>query len=973
MKMNLKWLSDPTVYQVNRLPAVSSHRIYADTEEMQNMKSSYIHSLNGTWKFHYANSLEECITGFENSDYDTSCWDTIQVPGHIQLQGYGTPMYVNQVYPWSGSEELIPPSIPKSNPVGSYVTFFDSSILKSDTRTRIIFHGAESGLAVWVNGHFTGYSEDSFTPSSFDITEYLVEGRNKIAVNVYRFTSGSWLEDQDFWRFSGIFRDVELWSIPSVHVEDIKITQNTENLASVHVHVDMQITGNEYSVNLVLKDAENHAIETKKIQTTSTEFVLEHPILWYAERPYLYTLEVHVFKENACVECFTQKIGIRSFEMKDGIMCINGQRIVFHGVNRHEFCCESGRVVSYALTKKDILTMKQNNINTIRTSHYPNQTFLYDLCDEYGMYVIDEVNMETHGTWSEMYDPEHIVPDNKPEWQKAIIDRAASMYERDKNHPSILIWSCGNESHGGKDIYEMSQFLRKKDPSRLIHYEGISHDQRYPDTSDMVSQMYTPASEVEEYLKTHTDKPFFLCEYAHSMGNSNGAIYKYTNLEKKYPLYQGGCIWDYADQALLKDGRFYYGGDFGERPSDYDFCGNGIVFADRTPTPKMEEVRYCYQQIHTTFDKLTMHIENDYLVLNLDSFITRYVLYRNGLEVNRKETVLSCNPQSSIDVEIPFTIKDDAEYTILVSFIKDGIELAHDQVIYPYMAEQMHSTLSLSINEDYLNIGVVCENAQCIFSKVKGLVSYKVNGKEFVRVPVRPNFFRASTNNDVENGYGFRYGQWLQNSLYAKCVYRKVEKKASRCKVYYDYLLPDDTEHPLSVVYTVYSDGMIDIDMEYTREPSQIEMPCFGILFETYDDFNIVHYYGNGPEENYIDRKKGAILKQHSYLVKDNLTPYLYPQECGNRTECRFCTVSSTHHEITFTGDAFECSVLPYTPFVLENAKHRWELPEPYETVIMLNAKQMGIAGDNTWGAKTHPEFLLNDLHQKFHISMKAK
>ena len=268
--------------------------------------------------------------------------------------------------------------------------FFDSSILKSDTRTRINFHGAESGLAVWVNGHFTGYSEDSFTPSSFDITEYLVEGRNKIAVNVYRFTSGSWLEDQDFWRFSGIFRDVELWSIPSVHVEDIKITQNTENLSSVHVHVDMQITGNEYSVNLVLKDAENHAIETKKIQTTSTEFVLEHPILWYAERPYLYTLEVHVFKGNACVECFTQKIGIRSFEMKDGIMCLNGQRIVFHGVNRHEFCCESGRVVSYALTQRDILTMKRNNINTIRTSHYPGyQTFLYDLCDEYGMYVID--------------------------------------------------------------------------------------------------------------------------------------------------------------------------------------------------------------------------------------------------------------------------------------------------------------------------------------------------------------------------------------------------------------------------------------------------------------------------------------------------------------------------------------------------------------------------------------------------------
>ena len=967
--MNLSWLSNPEIFQVNRLKAHSSHHYYANEEEKQ---SSFIHVLDGTWKFHYANALNEVIEGFEKESYDCSTWDDIQVPSHIQMQGYGTPMYVNQIYPWSGSEERLPGEIPQHNPVGSYVTYFDRSILKENTKTRIVFHGAESGMALWINGTFVGYSEDSFTPSAFDISEYIHEGRNKVAVNVYRFTSGSWLEDQDFWRFSGLFRSVELQSVPFVHVNDLKITQDVNDLKHPKIIVAPVMEADEdYTLEYRLFDAD-HTLLQSKVTNDTCVFEVDDPVLWYAEKPYLYHVEILVKQKDEIIECVREHVGIRKFSLKDGIMYINEKRIVFHGVDRHEFSCESGRVVSYDLTKQDILNMKANNINAIRTSHYPNQTFLYDLCDEYGIYVIDETNLETHGTWSEFFDQEHIIPNDDPKWQENVLDRAKSMYERDKNHPSILIWSCGNESYGGKDIFEMSEYFRSVDPSRLVHYEGVSLDTRYPDTTDMVSRMYTPAKDIEAYLKEHTEKPFILCEYAHAMGNSNGALYKYTDLEKKYSQYQGGFIWDYVDQAILHDGKLYYGGDFHERPSDYDFCGNGIMFADRTPTPKLQEVKYCYQFIDTEINAKEITITNRYLITNLNEFDTFMTLYADGKEVKKEIYHLCCDANESITIENPFVVDAKHEYSIVVTFEKDGHEYAHEQYVYPYQREEHHVWTPLSINEDYLNVGVSFEDGNVIFSKSKGLVSYKVHSHEFIRMPVRPNFFRAATNNDVENGYGYRYGQWLQNSLYAKCKYINTVKEENRCIVSYEYALPSMEDHPLHMNYEVYGDGEIVVDMYLDAFENHIEMPAFGILLQTYADLDEVSYYGNGPEENYIDRKKGAVLGRYTYNVKENLTPYLYPQECGNRTDIRELSVHSKKHALLIAGNMFECSVLPYSPFVLENAKHQWELPQTYETVLSINEKQMGIAGDNTWGARTHDEFLLTKEKHQLRISIKG-
>ena len=978
MEMNNDWVKDPHVFNVNRLKGHSDFAYYRSLQELDNRKSSYTLSLNGYWKFHYAVGFQQLIPHFYDVDYDSDNWDEIKVPGHIQLQGYGKPMYVNQIYPWSGSEQILPGEIPTKNPIGSYITYFDSSSLDKDCDIHITFKGVESAMALWINGQFVGYSEDSFTPSTFDITPYLVEGKNKVAVNVYRFSSGSWLEDQDFWRFSGIFRDVELSMIPRAHLHDIKIEtvlNDTYDHANIHVHayVDSRIDNVKVTYTLLHNQVILHQCTSEKL-TPSLSFDIDHPLLWSAEKPNLYELRVYVKDDEHLIECSSHMFGIRELKMIDGVMCINGKRLIFHGVNRHEFSPYTGRVCSYELTKQDILNMKANNINALRTSHYPNQSFVYDLCDQYGLYVIDETNLETHGTWSEFFDKEHILPDDKPEWLDIVLDRAESMYERDKNHASIIMWSLGNESHGGKNIYEMSRLLKEKDQSRFIHYEGIARDRRYNDSSDVESQMYTFVTDIEDYLNEHQDKPFILCEYAHAMGNSNGALYQYIELEKKYHLYQGGFIWDYIDQALYQDGKLCYGGDFEDRPSDYDFCGNGLVFADRTNTPKMQEVKHCYQYVDFTIDNEHVTFDNRYLFTNLNEFVCEAQLLCEGHVIKTKTMTVDCEPLSQVTMEQPFKIYGhNYEYTVIISLKdKDHIVASEQCIFKDDVKKEVHQQLPVTITEDFLNIGVVGKDFQVIFSKQKGLVSYQYHQKEYIRVPVKPHFFRAATNNDVENLYGHRYGEWLLASLYPKCEFVSVKKNDMSCIIEYAYTLPTLKGDQVHMIYEVYGDGEIVIDMSYQPVENEIEMPTFGLMFQFYKDMDHVSYYGYGPEENYIDRCKGSFLGRYEYDVKDNVTPYLYPQECGNRIEVRECVIEGLKRKLLIKGDCFEFSALPYTPFELENARHHDELPNAYQTVVCVHEKQMGVAGDNTWGARTHDEFLLS-RHEKHHLRLSLK
>ena len=649
MSFDFSKLSDPRYFAENRLPAHSDHRYYRDETELARGISSCERTLDGVWQFASARNIDAIPQGFTAVDYDCHDWETIHVPAHIQMEGHGVPHYTNTTYPWDGHESIVPGEIPtRENPVGCYVKYF--AVPEGWDNVFISFAGVDAALALYLNGHFVGYSEDSCTPSDFDLTPYLVSGENKLAAMVFRYASASWLEDQDFWRFSGIYRDVTLYTKPQHHIEDVAVRAvPMERDGYSNGQLDVHLTfgdAAEKNVEILLCDEdgdciwEDEASISAKTHTISGDAFAVN--LWSAEYPFLYHLLIRVRDAAGTLqEVVRIRVGFREFCLRDGLMQINGKRIVFKGVNRHEFDCDHGRAMDPALFEQDLIALKRANVNAIRTSHYPNSSRLYELADIYGFYVIDETNLETHGSWTKngaCAKDEHTVPGDHAEWLPAVLDRAQSMYERDKNHPSILIWSCGNESCGGRDIYEMSEYFRRVDPTRLVHYEGIFWDRSYPATSDMESQMYTKAADIETFLQEHRDKPLICCEYTHAMGNSCGGMHKYTELTEREPLYQGGFIWDFGDQAIRRRGRygedvFLYGGDFGDRPSDYNFSGNGIFFADRRGTAKLQDVKFNYQNFTLRPSWNGVEIENKSLFTNADRYVLQLVLAVDGQTV----------------------------------------------------------------------------------------------------------------------------------------------------------------------------------------------------------------------------------------------------------------------------------------------------------------------------------------------------
>ena len=680
---NYDLVKDPTYFNDNRVAAHSDHKYYASVEAMEQDVDNFRHSLNGLWKFHYAKNYNSTIPGFEKTEYCCKSWDDIRVPAHIQMEGYDVPQYANVQYPWEGREEVEPGQIPERfNPVASYVKYFEVPEEMEGKKVFISFQGAESGIAVWLNGNFVGYSEDTFTPSEFELTPYLKEGENKLAAQVFKWTSSSWCEDQDFFRFSGIYRDVYLYAIPEVHVSDVKIqTLLDDTFTKADLVIDTKATkAGKVKITLSKDGKELQSVEETLAEESQYVMKVEKPELWSAESPVLYDLLLEVMDENGQVtEVIPQRVGFRRFEMKDSIMMLNGKRIVFKGVNRHEFSSVSGRVVSREELIKDLVTMKQNNINAIRTCHYPDAVGIYELCDEYGIYMIAECNMESHGSWDisaeQTGDFSKVVPCDRPEWMDMMLDRVNSMYQRDKNHPAILIWSCGNESFGGKVIYEMSQLYRKMDPNRLVHYEGVCHDRRYNDTSDMESQMYPSVEDIKAFLEKDRSKPFICCEYTHAMGNSCGGMHKYTDLTDTEPSYQGGFIWDYIDQSIYKKDRYgkefqAYGGDFNDRPCDYNFSGNGIAYGgERDASPKMQDVKFNYQNISAKVEKDQVTIVNKNLFINTDTFDCFVVLAKDGKEVKEVPMETHVAPLSEETVSLPIPVQNlPGEYAVTVSF-----------------------------------------------------------------------------------------------------------------------------------------------------------------------------------------------------------------------------------------------------------------------------------------------------------------
>lgn len=1013
-------IKNPEIFEQNRLAAHSDHVCYKNELEKIKGKSSLRYDMNGLWKFAYAKNQSLAPCGFEAADYDCKGWDEIRVPAHIQMEGYDVPIYTNTTYPWEADEFIKPGEVPEIfNPVASYVKYFTIPENMKNKRVCISFQGVESGFALWLNGHYVGYSEDTFDPSDFELTDYIVEGENKLAVRVWKWTSSSWCEDQDFYRFSGIFRDVFLYAVPCAYVEDlsvvptlndtfdegtlsVSIKSDGDGIASVKIYELGDLSVEKYDRAKLLLEEFDIELRDKEICEGSCN--VKNPLLWSAEKPNLYEVKIIVKDTHGNeTEFISQLAGFRRFEMVDGLMKLNGKRIVFKGVNRHEFSSITGRVPNRDEVIKDIVTMKKNNINAIRTSHYPDDSMLYKLCDIYGIYMIAENNLESHGTW-EAYnkgyvDLDFVVPKDKPQWREMMLDRANSCYQRDKNHPAILIWSCGNESFGGKTIYEMSQLFRQLDKHRLVHYEGVFSDRSYNDTSDMESQMYTPAAGIEKFLAEHPEKPFICCEYTHAMGNSCGAMHKYTELSDREPRYQGGFIWDYIDQSIYKKDRYgkwflTYGGDFGDRPTDGDFSGNGICYGgEREASPKMQEVKFNYQNISVDFDSdYIFTVTNKNLFVNTSVFDAFAILLADGEEVYRTKLQISVPPMDRASYEVPVTLKNSMidvgkEYCIVVSFVlkentiweKAGYEIAFGQHMIKKPVSEYSCDKSVELVVGNGNILVRGENFKALFSRMNlGMVSYVYGGVEMLpnTIPL-PNFWRTPTNNDSGNMMPQRYAQWKIASMYVTTrqdqrfadTSPRVDKNDNNIAITYTYFMPTTPQSSCEVTYRVFGDGTIETTLSYDPVKELGDMPEFGMMFKLDADYDTVKWYGLGPQETYEDRQHGGKYGVYENKVADNIAEYLVPQESGNKCRVRYAKVMDKKGRgMLFFGDELSFSALPYTPHELENAAHHFELPPVHYTVVRVAKKQMGVGGDDSWGSHTHPEYLL-DVSEKMEFT----
>lgn len=1003
-----EWNNNPEIFQLNRMDAHATRISFNTIEEA--LKSSFEESssymsLNGQWKFNFAENPEKRIKDFYKKDFDTSVWKDIKVPSHWQLQGYDYPQYTNIKYPWTGKEDIKAPFAPvKYNPVGSYVRDFTVPENWKKQPVFISFQGVESAFYVWVNGDLVGYSEDTFTPSEFDLTPYLVEGENKLAVEVYRWSDASWLEDQDFWRMSGIFRDVYLYTAPVVQIYDYFATTDLDSeYKNAKLNIKAQVKSHcghipaGTSIEAILFDKENKEVFDKPLMINISEESsdvkaeisadVEDPYKWSAEDPYLYRLAL-VLKDasGSIYEVLTCRVGFRKFELKDGLMKINGRRIVFKGTNRHEFSCDNGRALGYDDMLKDIKLMKLHNINAVRTSHYPNNPKFYDLCDEYGLFVIDETNLETHGSWDYRQEGEgDAIPGSKPFWTDAVVDRCNSMLQRDKNHPSVIIWSLGNESFAGENFMKMHEHLKTEDPTRIIHYEGVMHYRKYEAASDMESQMYTSPDDIEKYALSNPQKPFLLCEYSHAMGNSCGNLFKYTDLFDKYEVLQGGFIWDWVDQAIktkTPDGIEYlaYGGDFGDTPNDGNFSGNGLLFADRTLTSKIFEVKKCYQNIEIKAVDLKtgdVNIKNKFLFTNLKDFDIKWIVEINGECLQSGNLTVALEPSESKDISVPYnlpaSVSADEECFLTISFITKegskwaakGHEVAFEQFKLPVKFNNNSAKADFSAIEHQESTDQLVITGDCFkaaFSKLTGaLNAYEFKGRELLKEDLRPNFWRACVDNDYGNKLNERCAVWRVAGISSPLTAFKVTKVEDATTVTSEYILNSAKNSALKITYTITCDGEITVNMILTPGTELPEIPEIGMLFEMDKSFENIVWFGNGPQDTYWDRQKGARIGLYTGKVAEQLAPYLRPQESGNKTEVRWAAITDSNgFGIKVSGvPTVEVNALPYTPQEIEKYDHHYKLPEIDKTVVRVNYRQMGVGGDTSWGAKTHPEFTL--------------
>ncbi len=987
---------NPEVFAENKLPSRATLVPYASFDEaLQRGESGYVIDISGQWRFHWTKTPAERPEGFWQSGYNDTAWDTIAVPGNWEILGYGYPIYTNVNYPFP----LNPPYIPHDdNPTGCYRHTFE--IPEAWDGRRIILH-FESGLAamhVWLNGEKVGYSEGTKTAVEFDITAMAKAGDNILAIEGYRWSDGSYLEDQDFWRLSGFDRGVKVYSVDEVRIADIfaigdldktykmglyEATVKVDNVGDMPFKGVVELSLLAADGSVVKRLAQSVEVEDSRELTFS--FKVPKVKTWSHEHPNLYTSVVALKDlDGNTIEATSCRTGFRKMEIKDGVLLLNGRRLMINGVNLHEHNPATGHVVNRELMLKDIELMKRHNINAVRTSHYPQPTEWYDLCDEYGILLVDEANIEAHGCgtgYQESYPDFH--PSHRPEWKGAHHDRIRSMVERDKNHPSVIICSMGNESSDGEVYTEAYRWIKNRDRSRFVQFE-----QGYggPNT-DITCPMYPPIAEMKAYAeRENPTKPYIMCEFAHAMGNSTGNFREYFDIMEGHPHMQGGFIWDWVDQgidAVGRDGRHYwaYGGDFGAwmYTHDENFCCNGLVLPDRTPHPGLNEVRKVYQDIE--FELVgdnKLRIYNNTHDTDLSEFLLYYYTERDGEKQVWVEGVElpRCPAGKSVDVAIDYATDDSfAEWTLTLyavcnekpELLNEGHIAAEEQfVLQPYRFPTMmpEGKIEIERGEGW----IVAHNgvtAVQFNTRTGGLAGYVSEGRHLMKELPEPWFWRATTDNDWGVSLQRTTNVWRTNRR--KPLGAKVEEYEDRVVVKGEYYLVDAPSY-YTIIHTFRADGSLQVEVEWKRDGEYVpELPRFGMRMMLPQDYTHLKYYGRGPWENYADRNESAFLGLYEQSTDEQLFPYVRPQESGNKSDVRW--VELTNDEgvgIRVEGlQPLNISAMPYRSEDLDpglgmkKQMHYSDIEPRREVVLHIDLAQRGLGGDTSWGAQPRDQYRL--------------
>ena len=981
---------DPKINAVNRAPMHANYFAYeSDDAAKKGLKenSSNFMSLNGTWKFNWVKDAESRPTDFWKNGFNDKGWDNIPVPGVWELHGYGDPIYVNIGYAWRNQFENNPPYVPtENNHVGSYRK--EIMVPASWKGKDIIAHfgSVTSNLYLWVNGKYVGYSEDSKLEAEFNLTPYLKPGqKNLIAFQVFRWCDGTYLEDQDFFRYSGVGRDCYLYARNKKRIEDIRVTPDLDGEyknGSLNIALTLKGSG---KVNLTLKDASGKEVANTQATKGNAIIEVENPHKWTAETPYLYTLYASLEGSN---EVIPVKVGFRKVEMKNAQLLVNGQPVLIKGANRHELDPDGGYVISKERMIQDIQVMKQFNLNAVRTCHYPDNNFWYELCDQYGIYVVAEANIESHGMG---YGEETLA--KREDYALAHMERNQRNVQRSFNHPSVIIWSLGNEAGYGPNFEAAYDWIKAEDPSRLVQYEQAGKSGK----TDIYCPMYLGYNRCEEYSKDEQyQKPLIQCEYAHAMGNSEGGFKEYWDIIRKYPKYQGGFIWDFVDQSVRWTGKngkmiYAYGGDFNRfDASDQNFCDNGLISPDRVPNPHMYEVGYFYQNIWTSpvdIKKGEISIFNEYFFRDLSAYYLEWQLLKDG-KVMRSGRVenLDVAPQQTVQIKLPIgNTCQCAEWLLNVAYklknteglLPAGHTVAKQQlVVNPYkqpsmeLKNQAKSNLDIvepALTENDMRYLIVDgEHFRIEFDKMNGYLSkYQVNGLDLMKEGsyLKPNFWRAPTDNDFGARLNWKYAVWKNPTIKLTSLQQRIVNQQAIIEA--DYELPE-VSAKLSLTYTINNEGAIKVTQKMTteKEAKVANMFRFGMQMQMPRSFDKVEYYGRGPVENYIDRKANADLGIYRQSVAEQFYTYIRPQETGTKSDLRWWkTLNMAGRGIQVVASKpFSASALHYTIESLDEGLykkqgHSQEVEEADMTNFCFDLIQAGLGCEDSWGRIARPEY----------------